>query len=68
MMAGKVLEAKFEDVHTKARAARITGYDLATLEAGDGKEDVDRIEQDAWYEDEYAEGDGGDDAVGSGGE
>lgn len=69
MIAGKVLEAEFEDVRTKAGAARITcGYDPSTPEAGDGKEYVDGIKQGAWYEDEYADGDGRDDVIGLGGE
>ncbi|XP_070015027.1 peroxisomal and mitochondrial division factor 2-like [Nicotiana sylvestris] len=71
MMARKVLEADFEDDRTKARAARITcSYHPTTPEAGDGGEDVDGIEHDAWYKDEYpnGDGDGGDGTVRLGGE
>ncbi|XP_019230612.1 PREDICTED: BICD family-like cargo adapter 1 [Nicotiana attenuata] len=60
MTAGKVPEADFEDARVKASTPR----------AGDSEEEeeLDELEQDAWYEDEHPQGDGGDSAIGMGGE
>lgn len=75
MTAVKFSKADFKDARANARIARIAyGYDPATPEDGDGEEDegVDQIEQDAWYGDEYSDGNGeetgGYGTVGLGGE
>lgn len=55
MRAGTILEAVLEDARVKAQRARVScGYDPAIPKVGDDDKDavVDRIEEDAWCEDE----------------
>nr|XP_033511874.1 uncharacterized protein LOC117276658 [Nicotiana tomentosiformis]XP_033511876.1 uncharacterized protein LOC117276658 [Nicotiana tomentosiformis] len=62
-VARSVSGAALEGAYVKAREARVAcGYDSATPEAGEdeGDEDVDRLEENAWYDAPYPEGEGGD--------
>lgn len=57
----KLSEADLEETRAKARTALVAyRYKPATQEVDDNVEDVsvDRIKQDASYEDEYLDGDG----------
>lgn len=68
MVAKRVTELEFEGARAKAREARVACvFDPATPRADSGEDELDGVEQDAWYDDEYPNGgegiggEGGDD-------